>query len=593
MKGKFCSRRVIPIQILGCVLFLTCIATAPAGAVEETLPDSTLIPKALIDEMDRSMTLRMEDLEKPYFIQYSVDDTLSYDVSAEYGTITSFDRDRDRALFCEVRVGSYELDNTNFSGGDGFFMVYGGGGGNQTSLPLEDDYTAIRQATWWITDMTYKETVETLTKKRTYMKDKNLQDRPHDFTKAPPATHREPTAKLDFDVGLWKSRLKEISAWFKGCPKVQDSGVRLVASAGNRYIVNSEGTVARIARTEVLLVVTAKVQADDGMKISKSRSYFGESLSEVPPVKAILEDVASMVDELMRIAAAPILESYTGPVLFDGIASAQLFREMIAEGLAGRIDPVGTTRSRGEGAGSMEKKLGQRILPRSFRVYDNPLISTLDGKALMGHYTFDDEGISAEQVDLVEKGKLKGMLMSRIPTKKLSGSNGHGRKSPYGGQAESSIGVLVIEDEDGITREELKAELLEAAADEGLEYGLRITSLDSASMTGTGSSSGIFYISYGSSRSGSRLSDPVMVYKVYVADGREELVRGCEFGSVKTRDLKRILAAGNEPEIYNFMGSRTPPSTIVAPPVLVEEMELAKIEQELPKKPILLAPIAR
>ncbi|UCC29075.1 MAG: hypothetical protein JSU86_12825, partial [Phycisphaerales bacterium] len=144
-------------------LVFSAIMTLPVLAAE-TLPDSKELMRALTDEIKRSMTLQMEDLEKPYFIQYTVDDSLAYQLTANYGAITSSDRRRSRDFYSQTRVGSYELDNTNFTEETGgFFRFFGGrgGGGGRASLPLDEDYTAIRQSIWWATDQDYKGAVET------------------------------------------------------------------------------------------------------------------------------------------------------------------------------------------------------------------------------------------------------------------------------------------------------------------------------------------------------------------------------------------------------------------------------------------------
>jgi hypothetical protein len=61
--------------------------------------------------------------------------------------------------------------------------------------------------------------------------------------------------------------------------------------------------------------------------------------------------------------------------------------------------------------------------------------------------------------------------------------------------------------------------------------------------------------------------------------------------------LKRIIAAGKAPVVYNYIGlgftGATPPSSIIAPAVLFEELDISKIEQEHEKLPILQAPAAR
>ncbi len=105
---------------VGMLLFLG-VWVLPVGA-DDVLPDSDLITRAMVDELARSMELQMEDLEKPYFIQYSIEDTIMYRISASYGSLTGSKRARSRVFYSRTRVGSYELDNTNFTGSGRFFF---------------------------------------------------------------------------------------------------------------------------------------------------------------------------------------------------------------------------------------------------------------------------------------------------------------------------------------------------------------------------------------------------------------------------------------------------------------------------------------
>jgi TldD protein len=585
-------------RYLALAVVVGCLPAISARGAE-TVPESKALMQALTDEMNRSMSLQMEDLEKPYFIQYLVNDSLMCHVTARYGDLTGSDRDRSRRFYSQVRVGSYELDNTNFSGDSGgFFRIFGGpSGGGQASLPIEENYDAIRQAIWWATDQDYKDAVETLTKKRAYMRDKKLEDRPNDFSKASIVQHTDPALGIEFDRAAWEQRVKDISAHFNKYPAIQDSQVQLYVGLANRYVVNTEGTRLCTPDQGALLIITAELQADDGTRISDGLNYYGYVPKDLPAAEHVLADIDELVGRLTQVAQAPVLERYTGPVLFDNLAAAQMFRTMLAEAAAGRVEPVGTQRRGLTGAGSLEKKLGQRILPRSFRIYDDPLAKEAAGTDLMGHYVYDDEGVHAERVDLVQDGVLKNLVMSRVPTKKLSSTNGHGRCPPGDGTAQSAIANLFVEDTEGVSDDELKDKLVEMAQDEGLEYGLRIGAVRT---TGIGSSqSDMFAMFMRMQQRGGQenVGDPIYIYKVYVDDGREELVRGCEFGQVKLRDLKHIEAGGKTPAVYNYvgfgMGGATPATSIIAPGVLFEELELSKIEQEHDTKPILKSPLDR
>lgn len=585
------SRRFFNRAFSGPAVLAVLVAELSCGGIAAQAPNDDVILKALGDELKRSMSLHLEDLDKPYFIQYAVDDTVAYRISASYGAIVRSANDHSRELHSQVRVGSYDLDNSNFSGGRG------GGGrrglASSVELPTDDNYLALRQSIWRATDAQYKDAVETLTQKRSYMKDRNVADRSRDFNKADKVTIINARASLTFDAAAWEKYVRNISARFAEFKRIQDSAVSLVTGAENRYLLNSEGSQMRYGETEAVLRISAEAQANDGERLSDSLNYYAVTPGELPKIEQVLADVNKMADRLTSAARAPILEDYTGPVLFDGIASPQVFRQLLARGISGQADPVGSPRRGGQAADDFESRLGKRILPPTFQIYDDPRGAKFQGAFLTGHYEVDDEGIAAQRVNIVVDGKLEGMVMSRVPTKQFPQSNGHGRRA-NGETPRSSVGVLYIEATKSESPADLKKELLDAADSEGLKFGLRVTSLQNrAAGPAFGGFGGRFGRGGGGGGAVRTIGDPISIYKVYVADGREELVRGCEFNSVDIRSLRKIIAAGNVPVIHNSASGATPSSTVIAPAVLFQEMELSKIKRESERKPIVEAPHAR
>jgi len=498
----------------------------------------------------------LEGLPKPYFIQYGTEDRRTVSMQASYGGLLSISDDRSRTFTSHVRVGSYELDNSSS----------GRGIGGRTSLPLDDDYNALRHAMWGVTDRDYKRAVETLSRKLAFLKEKNVEDRPDDFSRVDPVQAVEPLSVLELDKKQWESNVKKLSALFKEFPRIQDSDVAFFAGGVNEWIVNSEGTRLRKADSGVYVEVDVQIQAAEGMRLSDSRQYLGLQVDQLPPFEKMLADVREMCERLIALSEAPMLDYYVGPVLFEPIAAGKVFDSLLSDGVCARPVPLG---SGGWGDDSFEKKIGLRILPRSFEVYDDPTAEWFEGKLLAGAYTFDDEAVPPQRVDLVERGKLLTLLASRSPTRKIKQTTGHGRGGFGSGQAH--IGCLYVSDRDGVDAAELKAELIEAARDEGLEFALRVEAMESG---------GFGY-----------LGDPTYAYKVYVEDGREELVRGLEFGDVETRVLKDIIAAGKERKVYNSTAGT--PSSVIAPAIVIEELELNKPEREFDKLPILKRPDQR
>ena len=553
MNRRLASRWVV---VLG---LLAAVRPAPALAADAAGNDDVML-RAMADELQRSMELQLEDLGRPYFIQFQAEDRTSWQLSAHYGALTANQQARRRVFSSRVRVGGYELDNTNFTAGYR--------GGTRAVLPIDDDYTALRQAMWSATDREYKRAVETLTRKQAYLEQVNIEDRPDDFSKVEPVQHLDPPAELNWDEQELSQYLKRISARFKQHTAIQDSDASLTGGIVTRYTVNSEGTRLRVSEPGIVLTISADLQADDGMRIGDTRVFGGEAFADLPPEDELLAEVDRMCASLVEVAAASMLEEYTGPILFDGEASGQLFASLLSPGLGDRPDPVGG--GRGDSVG-LDKKIGKRILPKTFQVYDDPTAKRFDGQLLFGWYEYDDEAVPAQRVDLVANGILQTLVTGRAPTRKIKHSTGHGRASWLGADAQAAVANLFISSNEGLTADEMKQALIEASRDENLEFGLRVTSLDG--------------IGYGG------LADPLYIYKVYVEDGREELVRGVEFKPVEFRSLRRIMAAGDKLHVLNHF--RDGAGAVVSPAVLFEDLELQKVEEEFDKRPILDSPATR
>jgi predicted Zn-dependent protease len=315
-----------------------------------------------------------------------------------------------------------------------------------------------------------------------------------------------------------------------------------------------------------------------------------------------------MAEELTALASAPVLEEYIGPVLFTQQASAELFTRVLAPHLSGERPPLSNI-PQNFGITTFSSKLTQRfnrkILPKEISIIDNPLQADFNQAPFIGSYNIDDEGVAAKPVNLVEKGILKTLLMSRRPREEISQSNGHGRSSLMGNPG-TQIGNLLITTEKGKTYQELKKELLELCTDQGLDFGLIIKTVDNPAITGMEAPGS----GPGSSQTESALTTPVIMVRVYVKDGREELVRGLTVSELSVSHLKDITAVGKDYYVLNRMvapagtitgsiftfyitragASMTIPASIVAPSVLFEELEFKKSEEKRQKTPLMTHP---
>jgi TldD protein len=576
--------RLIPAIIIAVCLLPT--AASADQSVEQEMKNDVVL-RALVDELERGKVgLTLEDLQRPYFIEYALTDSVGVAVGAKLGALTSSHKTRARSLRADVRVGSYELDNTNFRGDSGGFYFGGGYGGygGGASIPIEDDYDAIRQAIWWATDREYKSVTENYERKLAFMKTKMIEDKPEDFAHAEPAVDLEDRLDVSIDRQHLEQIALDLSSLFKDYSEVQSSSVSVRGGGGNKYLVNTEGTRLRDSGMRFAVSMSATVQADDGMKLSDSFTVYARKLDELPSLDELSQRCRTMITKLIEVKNAPKLEAYTGPVLFDAEAATALFSQRLANKFAGGQRPLGSRSDPDD----FEKKLNKRILPRFMTVVDDPTQETIGGMPVMGHYVYDDQGVKVEPVTLVEGGRLKTLLMSRNPSKEFNKSNGHGR-GRY--RLDTAVGCLVVTATDPDSANDLKAQLIEACEDEDLEFGIRVASLGES-----GGKRSRYYelmASLGIGDFGGRGSGttPLAMYKVYT-DGHEELVRGAEIARFDVKAFKRMLAAGDTPYVLNTVSGQRG-RTVVAPAMLFEELDLAKIDRDFDQPPILPSPLAR
>ena len=560
------------------VLTLTAgLARPPATRADDGVADDPIL-QAMVDELDRSMNrLVLDEYEKPYFLAYRLTDIRSVSVRATYGAIEQSGGNAYRAINAEVRVGSYEDDNT--SDAEGFYYDPRDTDAYRYSRPYgptDNDPAALRHELWLLTDYEYKKALEEYIgeRGRTVQKVEDP-DQPSDFWKVDPVLHVEPLDSLKIDRKRWETIAREISARFKEYPLLHRSAFDFNAIAHTRYYVTSEGTRLRTVHHNYSLSLSAAARADDGMPISLERVFKTHTINKLPDSSQLAAIADTLIEMVLALRDAPVMEPYTGPAIVKRGASGVFFHEALGHRLEGH-----RTRKEAEGH-TFKDKVGSEIIPEFLNVFDDPTIQEINGTELYGYYRYDDEGVPAHRATLVDRGVLSGFLTSRIPIKNAATSNGHGRADIWSAPV-SRQGSLFITAENPLTYEQLRARLLDRCREEGKEYGLIFEEMVSGE-TNTSS--------YGVQTLRVR---PRVVKKIYVDDGHEELVRGVELIGTPLVLLENIEAAADDMGVFNGVcgaESGWVPVSAVAPSVLLPEVEVQKLDRNLKRAPILPPPL--
>ena len=548
-----------------------------APAAESAQPDAVLI--ALQAELERSMTgLKLDGVDRPYFVAFAVEDRASHWISAGFGALRGQAKSRSRTLRTDVRLGGYDLDSSELAGRYPFMANLM----SHRFLVLDDDVMALRRDVWLAADEAYKEAAERLAQKKGILANRADADPVPDFTKGPAVVSigsKRPALELGDE---WAARARKLSGVFREFPRVLDSGVTVYVDTVHRSFVSSDGAKVLSPGASAHILVFAVVQTSDGKMVRQTLALHESEPSRLPSEEKLLAKVRAFAAGMTSVADAPALDAYVGPVLVADEAAPAFFADLLAPQLSGRRPALSAQPSPAGGSSESElvARIGRLVLPDSFGVVDAPTVEKWNGQALMGSYAVDDEGVPAQAVTLVEKGVLKTLLMGRRPRKEIGQSNGHGRTGSF--QApQPQVANLFVTSSRGRTEEELKRDLIDRAKAQGLPFGLLVRSIAETAPEVPDPFSG-------GSGPRNRVGAPVFAYKVF-PDGREEPVRGLVFSDPTLKNLREIVAAGKEGHLISgTISSGGPYSSVVAPSVLFEELEL-KTETGARPKPVLLS----
>ncbi len=530
-------------------------------------------------ELDRSFTNLKNAGEAPlYFLSYSLYDVESLNVQADYGALYSQENnDRSRSLDIDLRVGSPKVDSSHKLRESDFnldSLDLGASGG--PAFPLGDDQAAIRTALWQRTDAAFKKAQK---KYRKVVTNKGVKveedDTSDDFSLEKSHSETLPSTAFSPDRSAWEERVRRLSALYKLYPAVQDSNVSFSASKTKHYLVNSEGTNIVDERIQYRIASTVTATASDGMKIWLFDGVEASSPDEIPDDAALEKMVRKLAEDLTNLKAAQRAEPYAGPAILRAKAAGVFFHEIFGHRIEGH-------RQKDESEGrTFTKKVGQLIMPPFISVIDDPTLQRFGSKPLNGYYKYDDEGVPAEKVVLVDQGILRNFLMARSPIKGFSRSNGHGRSS-RGHAVVARQGNLIVDSSKRVPMTELRQMLVAEAKKQGKPYGLLFDEIAGGfTMTQTFMPQSFKLL-------------PLRVWKVFT-DGRpDELLRGVDLVGTPLSSLDRIVCAGDDDDTFNgTCGAESGwvPVSATSPSLLVSNIEVELQSKAQEKPPLLPAPL--
>jgi predicted Zn-dependent protease len=502
------------------------------------------ILSAVKSEIDRSKSeLKLNNLRPPFLISYTVADIKITSISATAGALV-YTRDNNyRAGLSKFFVGDYVSNNSNF----GNFM-------SVQDVSMDDDAKGIAISIWEDMDRLYKNAAEAYEAKQAAKAQQQLDAEEAalpDMEQTPPVNILLPPMKTNLDKDYWNDYARKASEITNKYPDITASRVNILVRNVMSYTCNTEGTQIAVPHSYHMVHLYFNTMTDDGQELSRNLYIERSDFKDMPSLKTFTDSCEIIINNLLKLRNAPIInEAYSGPVMFEGIAVAETFQQYFFtnNSLIASRKPIGQQ----GGGNSIETIKDKKLVSRSLSIKSLSGAETYKGHKLEGYFPVDDDGVVPDkELYLVENGVLKNMLNGRTPTKKFQHSNGHARFSFHSHSIRTVPGNILLSSNNTFSHAELKKKLLDAAREEDLEYAYIIRYLKP---DGT----------------------PDEVYRVYLSDGHEELVRGVTYPDLNMKSFKRVLGASDKDFFYSCYNFGVLTTYIVPEALLFEELEITR-----------------
>lgn len=545
-----------------------CLSQA-SGALAADAPDDPL--PTLKAALTHAVAHLATGPDRVHHVAYTLSERNAWTIQGTHGALAGVDHEHSRIADIDVRVGSMTLDNTHKIRDASWWSE----DSRPTFIAPLTAGTALRDLLVRGTDDMYRAARRRLIKVRANTAVKvDREDTSDDFSAAPTVQHKKPVGTLTLDRDAWTTLVRETSAIYLKYPAVHDSAVQIVATDARRWMVNTDGTEIADGDHHLRVATWATTTADDGMALQVYDYVDVASIEHLPSRREVEVMVANAAQRLTELRDAPLVDPYAGPAILRGRAAGVFFHEIFGHRVEGH-------RQKDEDEGqTFTSRVGLPILPPFLSVVDDPTLAVLGKTDLNGHYSFDDEGVAAQRVPLVDHGILRNFLMSRAPIAGFPSSNGHGRRQP-GNEVVARQGNLMVIPHQTVPYAELRSRLLAEVRKQGKPFGLVFDDI-SGGFTFTGRSEPNAFV-----------VQPVTVWKVFPDGKPDQLVRGVDLIGTPLTTFARITAAADDLDVFNGVcgaESGWVPVSASSPSLLVSEVEVQRHEKANDRPPLLTAP---
>ena len=552
-------------------MLLALLAVGVWGAAEPCDMAQQTPLRLMEQELKRSFKVLKKQKPPIYYLSYTYTQGQQQSLGVAYNGVAFQEEKEVSVAEVMARAGSPQLDNTHALRAERENWTIPN---SQTPLPDPSDTKGFLSEWWALTQQAAERAqqdlsrVESNVRSMAYTRDQSAD---FVFPAKQDYCHTQPLQQVD--LKRFEERLLAASKLTLGKPFVLSASFIMTVSQGHRYFVDSRGTRLKTPYSFLRLIYQLEGRSPDGLEISRDGIYDVASPEQFPSREKLLADVEKSLAELQELSQAPEGTPYNAPTILKGRAAAVFVHEVMGHRLEGyRLKNA-------DDGQTFSGKVGQQVISPLITITADPTMTEFNGEPLRGHYEYDDEGVKARSVTLIENGVLKNFLMQSSPIEGFAFSNGHGRKQ-IGRRPEARMSVIRATASETVPYERLEEMLIEQINKQGKQYGFIVEDLSGG------------YTLTGTSLPQSFKLQTKRVFKVY-PDGHKEVVRGLDVVGTPLVSFNKIIAAADDDTLFNGTcgaSSGNVPQSNIAPSLLFENLEMEKTRKNDFKLPVLPAP---
>ena len=178
-----------------------------------------------------------------------------------------------------------------------------------------------------------------------------------------------------------ETRAKAVSANMREQSGLRDSHVAMTSYLERRWYITTEGTSVTDTRRASGILIEVEGQAEDGQLLNNYYLRYGHTGNDLPTDKDLAAESKRLAESIVQLAKAPVLDRYSGPVLFEGEGAVGLVRYSLAPNLGGTPVPEGLSPQEARMfGGALTDKIGLRALAPMLSIIDDPTAKDAEGK---------------------------------------------------------------------------------------------------------------------------------------------------------------------------------------------------------------------